>query len=191
MPTMTGHKRATPGRVVTVLSVIAAVIGHAATDGVLGPTSTGTMTLTATVPAAASPPQASITGIRDLVLPALTFDGVSGRAEAQICIFHSTPTYSVTVSQPGAADLSPLKLAGPNGDSLALRVGVGDPRGNGVDIPAAGTIRGMSGNRQSPTCADGDRSTLYAKSSGDASGTGADIDAGVYSGIVLLLIAPE
>lgn len=174
--------------------VTAATLGLGATaacgasDGTLGPTSTARMdiSLQLAAPPVTIPATVGVSGLKDLALPELRTDGTIGEGRSEICLYHTTPTFSVRISQPGSTDGAPLRLVGPDGATLPLSIGLRGTDGEDAELPDAGTLNGLQGNRRSPTCADGDRNVFFARSRG---GSGAE--AGVYEGIIELLIAPE
>lgn len=172
-------------RAAAALALIAPTV-WSGTDGTLGPTSTARMDITMQLLAPRAATEVGLSGLKDIALPTLQADGSSGEARSEVCLYHTTPSFSVRVSQPDSATGTPLALAGPDGRTLPLRIGFESPGGAGTDLPDSGVLTGLQGNRSSPTCAEGGRNVLYARSLG-----GDDVEAGVYEGVIVLLIAPE
>lgn len=174
------------------LRVIAALTAPAlaATDGTLGPTSTGTFTVTATIPE--TPTGAvRVSGASDLVFPTINAQTDAGDTSAAtpICLFHSSPTFSLQVSQPVSGFL--FEMTGP-GDPIPFLIGVSglsaSGRATAISFVNGGQVTNLISNRDSETCATGPLATLEAVRAGLVPATQAN---GVYTATVSIIMAVE
>ena len=176
---------------IAMLSVLAALPALAATDGTLGSTSTGTLNITATVPAPEVPAGTRITGLRDISVGNYSGSGSTGLFEIPVCIFHSTPEVGITLRQPGREIGDGLQLAGPDGWRLKLEFGYRLPSGFGwlwSATEAGGP--GATFNRESETCTTGPMGALQGRIVGamDVQGRDGVAPPGNYNGVIQLLI---
>lgn len=104
-----------------LVAALAASTALAATDGTLGPTSTGSVTITATVPMADDPTQGRISGLDDFVFGELYPERVTWVYD-EFCIYHPTGVARIRVTQPGRDPSGPLGLNGPGGVKDAIRM---------------------------------------------------------------------
>jgi hypothetical protein len=165
-------------------SALLATSALAATDGTLGATSTGTVTLTATVPEPANPTGARISALSDLNFGDYT--GTFRSNNSPFCAYHSSPIARLTVSQVGRPT-APFALEGPNNQSIPVILQIAY---NGNTVPVQITLSGSYlesvFNRSSQTCA-GDQSgfLFWQLPAGNTPG------AGTYSAQFQLVLATQ
>lgn len=182
MPTMTQRSRTAHGLAVLSLSVVAAVTGHAATDGTLGPTSTAQLGLSATIASSGPPAGVRISGIQDINQQLER--GSATQLLRTACIYHSSPTVSVTVSQTGGP--GELRLVGPDGQRVLYRLRFRSG-GQSFELANTGLISGFVGDRTSETCSGGSGSELQLTFEPVPDSA----PAGLYTGSLMFMVAPE
>lgn len=154
----------------------------AATDGTVGPNSTGTLLITAEVPNLVR-----ITGLTDLDLG--IWDGVnpmSGNDDA--CVWTTTGGYNITATGSGAAGAFTLASGG---NILAYTVQWDDTAGQttGTGLTSGNALAGQTSAATSTTCAVSglNSSVIVNISNADL----ATAPAGTYTGTLTLVVAPE
>jgi hypothetical protein len=161
---------------------------QAASNGTLGSTSTATQTISATISDVDVVPQVRISGVEDVIFGTL-IPGRFASAFTNYCFFHTSPSFSLTISQsevstPGFALLGPLDARIP----LRFSLNGLDVNGNFISFePQNGVSRtGLRGNRNSENCSSG------SSNSGDFSLQPLDDQApGEYSGTLTFVLAVE
>ena len=174
-------------------STVAATVGFAATDGTLGATSTGSVTITATVPQPANPTGTRISGLQDMDFG--SYDGRGGTKSIQFCLYHSSPTATLTLTQPTLGDQS-FRLLPPNpgNDSTAIPIVFELLWPFGTTIPTqltstANTISATQFNRDSVTCENGGKTTLTARLADFGRSDWGGAAGATYSGAFQLVIS--
>jgi hypothetical protein len=163
-------------------------VAQGASNGTLGTTSTGVQNVSATI-AAAGDAQVRISGLEDVIFGTLT-PGRTAGAFTNYCFFHTTPTFSLTVSQ---SDVSTpgFALLGPQGNSMPLRLTLNLLDSTNVFFsyePVNGVARtGLAGNRVSENCSDGG----FRNSGSFFTTVANDQAAGEYSGTLTFVMAVE
>lgn len=183
-------------RLLPVLATMAALFlspARAAIDGELGPTSTGQITITATIEAA-NVNAVRVSGASDLVLPTIDAQADAGlpfsarQAATTICLYHTAPRFSLQVTQavPGFSFL----LNGP-GEPIPFRVAIEnlDVTGGATSVifNNGASVSNLVSNRESETCATGPRAVLSAF----RDPVPANQRNGAYSGVVSIIMAAE
>lgn len=161
----------------------------AASDGVLGPTSSGSFTVNATVSQATSD-NVQVFGLDDYSLSWI--EGVAGDSETHSFCIIRTPaggTVSITISSFDAADTTYLVKTPGGGDQVTLTMSI-ESLSDGVPFdPAEGTP--FPGVQVSSSCND---------IAGDATSQTLEVatataipegSAGIYSGSFLITVAPD
>lgn len=145
------RKISTSNIFVFAAALLAGTPALAAEQGTLGATSTGSITLSGTLE---NPPNGTrISGLTDISFGTISQAFNGNVYTDQICIFHSSPTFRITLSQAGVPT---PRLLGPNGGSIQLDVGLAGLSGTTPEFfSTGGTTTGLVGNRESPTCLTG------------------------------------
>lgn len=148
-----------------LLALAAAAPAFAASDGTLGPTSTGSVTVTLRAPDAPPPPpvsQAQVSGLNDIQLLDSLVPALSGAGGTQwegfdsFCIYHTSETVRLTLIPPAGGFF--ITNAAGTRVPLEFVVGGGTVFANQDGVPAIGTA-----NRVSPTCATGPTASINAE----------------------------
>lgn len=179
---------------VSLASILSAVAVLAAApnafaiqNGTLGPTSSATITVSGRLEAP-PPSLVRITGLDNVTFGGLVADG--GVVSDFMCIYHTSPTVRLTITQVGGGN---LRMVGPSSAVVDLGVAVGN-----TTAPAAGAFRGgeqvvltgLVGNTVSETCAAGPSNpseVLWIRYAAPLPG----LPVGTYTGTLNLLLAPE
>lgn len=167
-----------------VSSLFATVPAHALTQGTLGTTSTGVITITATIPGLVQ-----ISGLTDLSFT--TLDGLaSAQAAENVCVWSNTATkaYKITATGNGASNAFTLG----NGSNAAIPYSVSWANTTGA---TSGTSL-VSGTASSsftsaallPACGGGASSTLLVGIT--AANQNTMVSDLSYTGTLTLLVAP-
>ncbi len=174
-----------PRGLVAGLAVAAALtapvnLSNAATDGSLGPTSTGTLNINLTIPQ-----HVRISRLDDIILVwDLVTDPLLGTDA--MCVYSSTRNYVITATGSGAANAFTV-TDGTN--TIAYTVAWTDDNGPANQAMLSGVpLVGQSASTNSVNCNNGDNSTVRV------SFTAANMTAGpsgVYTGVLTLLVAPQ
>lgn len=170
---------------IAVCALQAPAMAHAATQGSLGATSTGSVDISATVPG-----RVQISGLSDVAFG--TVDPTVAASNAQnVCVWSNTSgrAYSITATGSGAANAFSLTDGANN---LAYGVEWSDASGqsSGTALTTAATLMGLTSTATNPTCSAGPASSasLIVKM------TAADLQAAVagsYTGTLTLVVAPQ
>lgn len=162
---------------------LAATPAFAATDGTLGSTSTGTLNVTATVPEPQNPTGARISGLQDFTFGDYT--GSRMQLVKDLCVYHSSTTARLTVSQVGRPASTPLALVGPSNQTIPIALQFYAVT-SGVELRTSGETYERQWNIDSQTCSTGGVALITAVLL-----EGARPAAGAYSGQFQLVIAPQ
>ena len=167
-------------------TALAATPAHAATNGSLGATSTGTVTITASVPN-----RARITGLSDVAFT--NQDPASAASSAQnVCVWSNTATkrYTITATgdgSGGAFTLTNAALTVPYSVQWASASGAT----NGTALTAGAVSALLTSTATQQTCSSGpsaSASLIVGIASTDLSAMQA---ATTYSGVLTLLVTPQ
>ena len=169
------------------LATAAAGTAQAATDGSLGATSTGTVTINASVA-----PRVQISKLSDVTFNAV--DAGTAQSNAQnICVWSNTSgrKYNITATGNGASNAFTLASGGRAPAAYTVEY-ANTANATTTAAPTAGTVlAGQSTAATSPTCATGaaTSATLVVKMSTAVLQT---MQAGAaYTGVLTLVVAPE
>lgn len=180
----------------TLLAIVASACAvgavHTATDGTLGATSTGSVTITATVPQPANPDGARITGLQDVTIA--NWDGSSLFTwPMSVCLYHKGPTASIRVTQTSglATGSSRLRLAAPSGEGFPIIFRLKpQPDAQEVAFDDSGSSHLGTFNRVTQDCSSGARSDLRVNIPARENGLNG-LPAGAYTGVFTVQIANE
>ena len=170
----------------TVAAVLAtsALPAFAVTQGTLGSTSSGSLSITVTVPSLAR-----ITKLADIALGTWTGTGAMNGSDNSICVWSSTGGYSITATGSGAANA--FTLAGTGGNTVAYNVQWAQTGGasSGSAVTAGTALTGQNTNATSTDCSTGVASTAGVFVTIPEANI-AGKPAGAYSGSLTLLVTP-
>lgn len=154
--------------------------GHAATQGSLGATSTGSVVINATVPNLAR-----ISRLDDINLG--TWSGADLNGSDQFCVFSSTRSYTITAtSSNGTAALFRLKDGGTN--YIPYTVTWTDSAPTSLPLLNAIASTPFATNATSTNCGGADNTTVTVNVPSAAIGAA---PAGAYSDTLTLLVTPQ
>ena len=160
-------------------------VAGAATDGTLGPTSTGSLSISATVPG-----RVKITGIEDVTFG--TVDPASDASNAQdVCVWSNTPGRVYNITATGSGDSNAFTLTD-GSETLTYGVEWADTSGQttGTALTSGSALTAQSSTAIQPDCAAGpaNSASLIVKM------TAAQLQAAIassYTGTLTLVVAPE
>ena len=165
-------------------AAVASGPAFAATQGTLGPTSTGSLNITATIPALVQ-----ISALDDIALG--TFSGAAMSGGDDVCVFSNTGGYSVTASGDGAGGAFELTGATaaeplPYGVQWATTAGAT----SGTALTPGTALTGLVGTFTNPSCQAGaalNARVLVAVTADDLGVVSAD----TYTGTLTLTVEPQ
>lgn len=165
----------------------AAAPAMAATDGVRGATSTATVQVSTTVENAIAD-TVRISGLQDLDFGTIAVedpfaDPVS--RTAPVCLYHTSPSFTLTVTQVGGGIGTPFQLIGPAGDAIPVYIDVSN--GPSAFGDAGFTATRQVANRADPDCADGAFATLSVTRPPQETA----LPGGLYSATISIVMAAE
>ena len=169
-----------------VAAALISVPAMAATQGTLGATSTGTVSITASVPN-----RARITGLEDVTFASQ--DPTSAASNAQdVCVWSNTATkgYTVTATGSGASNAFTLAngaLTVPYSVSWAASSG----QSSGTGLTAGSASAGLVSAASQQICSSGpanSASLIVGISTADLGGMQAETD---YTGTLTLVVTPQ
>ncbi len=175
-----------------VASTSAAGAAYTATDGTLGATSTGSVTITATVPQPANPTGTRISGLQDVSLG--NYTGAAKTASTEFCAYHSSPQARMTITQPGNTDLTTFMLRDPAVSTNAILIHfLLTPPGSSTPTTFATHRTSPIGlayvfNRVSQDCSEGGRTALEVMAQANS---GDPQPAGNYTGTFQIVLAND
>ena len=171
-----------------MLAFIALCMGSpslAATQGSTGATSTGTVSISATVPG-----RVRISGLSDIAFGTVDPAAAAARAE-DVCVWSNTSGRGYTVTATGSGASNAFTLSDGTG-SLAYAVEWAGTSGQsaGTALVSGTALGGLSSTATNPTCSSGPAATasLIVKM------TAADLQAAAassYTGTLTLVVAPQ
>ncbi len=160
--------------------------GHAAEDGLLADTaSTGRLDVTLTIPGLVQ-----ISDLDDIDLG--TFDGDAMSGSDDVCVWATTPTYTLIAQGDGPAGAFTLSGASPGGATLPYAVAWADSAGAGAGTTlAAGTaLTGLTTTAIDADCnagSDPNATVIIDVGATDLAAVAAD----TYTGTLTLTVEPE
>ncbi len=157
----------------------------AATQGSAGATSTGTVSISATVPG-----RVQISGLSDIAFG--TVDPAIAAASAEdVCVWSNTSGRGYTVTATGSGSSNAFALSdGTNSLTYAVEWAGTSGQSAGTALVSGTALGGLSSTATNPTCSSGPTATasLIVKM------TAADLQAAVassYTGTLTLVVAPQ
>ena len=171
------------GLAVAAVAMLAAHSAHAATQGVLGPTSTGDLTITLTVD-----DLVQISDLDDITLA--TYGSVSLTGGDDVCVYSNSGSYDITATGDGGDTGTAFELTGSGPDSVPYSVewatSSGAPSGRAM---ASGTaLTGLTGDFTTPDCsASTNARVIISVDNTDLGAAAPDI----YSGVLTFMVAPQ
>lgn len=170
-----------------LLLACSSVAANAATQGTLGATSTGTVGISATIPA-----RVQITGLSDFGFGSIE-PGAAASTSKNVCVWSNTGTkgYNITATGDGASSAFTLS----NG-STTLAYGVewagSSAQATGTALTTNTAATGFTSTAVSPTCAAAPTTTASLIVKFTSAQTLAAVGSGTaYTGTLTLVVAPE
>lgn len=160
--------------------------GHAAEDGDLADTaSTGRLDVSLTIPGLVQ-----ITDLDDIDLG--TFDGTAMSGADDVCVWATTPTYTLQAQGDGAAGAFTLRGASPGGGTVPYTVAWADSAGAGAGttLAAGSVLTGLTTSAASADCNGGtnpNATVIIDVGATDLAAVAAD----TYTGTLTLTVEPE
>lgn len=155
----------------------------AATDGTVGATSTGSVSISATIPNLAR-----ITALNDIALGTWSGTGALAGSDNAICVWSSTGGYSLTATGSGAGGAFTLASGG-NTVAYAVEWAQTGGASSGTAVTTGSALTGQTTNATSTSCASGPASTAGVFVSVPEANLSA-APAGTYTGTLTLLVTP-
>jgi hypothetical protein len=176
----------TASRFVAGITLIAAVPAGASTQGSLGATSTGTVTITASVAH-----RAQITGLTDIAFT--NVDPASAATSSQSnCVWSNTANKGYSITATGSGTSGAFTLA--NGSlnvPYSVQWNAGGGQTSGTGLTAGTALGGMTSTAANPTCSTGAATTSSLIISIAASDLQGMTSATSYTGALTLLVIPQ
>lgn len=160
--------------------------GHTATDGTLGSTSTGSVSINASVPN-----RVRISGLSDVTLA--NVDPAVDASDAQdVCVWSNTSTkgYNITATGSGAANAFTL-AAGASIVPYSVEWSGTSAQTSGTALTTGGALTGLTSTATNATCSSGplaSASLIVKIASADLQSMQAATN---YTGTLTLVVAPE
>lgn len=165
----------------------AATSAHAATQGSLGATSTGTVTITATVPN-----RAQITGLSDISFTNADPTTVASSAQNS-CVWSNTATkgYSITASGSGTAGAFTLSSGALTPVPYSVQWAASSGQTSGTALASGTALTGLTSTATRPTCNSGPATSSSLVVSIAASDLQEMVASASYTGTLTLLVTPQ
>ena len=172
--------------VLALASALVAGPGHAASDGTLGSTSTGSVSINASVPS-----RVRISGLSDVTL-ANVDPAVDASDTQDVCVWSNTSTkgYNVTATGSGAANAFTL-AAGASTVPYSVEWSGTSGQTSGTGLTTGGALTGLTSTATNATCSSGplaSASLIVKIASADLQSMQAATN---YTGTLTLVVAPE
>ena len=171
----------------TFVSLLSAGAADAATQGSLGATSTGTVTITATVPN-----RAQITGLSDISFT--NADPTTTATSAQSsCLWSNTATkgYSITASGSGTAGAFTLTSGALTPVPYSVQWAASSGQTSGTSLASGTALTGLTSTATRPTCNTGPATSSSLVVSIAATDLQNMVAAASYTGTLTLLVTPQ
>ncbi|MBB3472914.1 hypothetical protein [Sphingomonas sp. BK345] len=178
--------RALIGHVLLLSGALAAVPANASTQGSLGATSTGSVTITASVAN-----RAQITGLTDVAFTNVD-PGSAATASQNNCVWSNTATKGYSITATGSGTSGAFTLA--NGSlsvPYTVQWSASSGQSSGTALTAGTALAGMTSTAANPTCSTGAATTsslIIAISAANLQGM---TSATSYTGSLTLLVTPQ
>jgi hypothetical protein len=172
---------------VAIGSLVSCFSANAATQGAIGATSTGTVTINATIN--------SLVQISDL--NDITFSGLTGGATAQqtdnICVWSNTASKSYTIKATGNGTTSAFTLASGANAAIPYSVAWANTAGatSGTALTTNVTSAAFTSTAVAPLCGLGASPTSTLLVSIGATDQAAMVANAAYAGVLTLLVTPQ
>ena len=169
------------------LAVATAGLANAATQGTLGATSTGSITITATVPN-----RAQITALTDVTFS--NADPNSAATNAQnVCVWSNTATkgYSITATGSGTANAFTLASGILAVVPYSVQWSQTSGQSSGTALTAGTALTGQISTATKPTCNSGPATSASLVVTIAATDLQSMVAAASYTGTLTLLITPQ
>jgi hypothetical protein len=167
--------------------VVACSVARAATQGSQGSTSTGSITITASVPA-----RAQITNLTDVTFSPTDLTVAASNAQ-NVCVWSNTATKQYTVTASGSGTASAFTLASgvltPVPYTVQWNQTSGQTSGTGLTTGTASSA--YTSTATTPTCASGPSTTASLIVTISATNLQAMQASASYTGTLTLLITPQ
>jgi hypothetical protein len=173
--------------VALLIAALTAGTANAASDGSLGITSTGTVTINASVAG-----RVQISKLRDVTFSSV--DASANQLDAQsVCVWSNTSgrKYNITASGSGASNAFALSSSGLDPVNYSVEWAAASGQNSGSALATGSALVGQASVATSPTCASGpgtSASLIVKMAAADLQ----TMQAGAtYSGVLTLVVAPE
>lgn len=160
-------------------------VAAAATQGTLGSTSTGSVSISATVPG-----RVQISGLRDV--PFGTVDPTTAASDAQnVCVWSNTSgrAYSLTATGSGTSNAFTLS-DGTNTLAYGVEWAASSGQTTGTALTAGTASGSLASTATNPTCSSGPATSASLIVNMTAANLQAAV-AGAYTGTLTLVVAPQ
>lgn len=169
-----------------LLSIVAlATPAHAQSDGSFGSTSTGSLTVTASVPS-----KVRISGLENVTFSDV--DPTLNASDAQnVCVFSNTAAggYEITASGSGAGNAFTLANGALTPISYTVEFADTVNQSSGTSLTTGSALTGLTSSANNQNCTSGETASLIV---GITSSELQKMQAGLnYSGTLTLVVAPE
>jgi hypothetical protein len=167
-------------------AVLAQGSAFAATQGSLGATSTGSISIGVSVPN-----RVQLTGLTDVSL-ANQDPAIAASSAQNVCVWSNTSTkgYNVTATGSGAGSAFTL-ASGPLNVPYTVEWAASSGQSSGTALTSASTLPGLTSTATNATCSAGPSSTASLIVKVSAANLQSMQAATTYSGTLTLVVAPE
>jgi len=161
--------------------------GEAATQGTLGATSTGTVTITATVPN-----RAQITGLTDITFSSVDPSSAATSAQSD-CVWSNTATkgYSIKATGSGTSGAFTLASGALTPVPYSVQWAASSGQSSGTALTAGTALTGQVSTATTPTCSSSPTTTSSLIVTIAATDLQSMAAATSYSGTLTLLVTPQ
>ena len=170
-----------------VAALLASSGAHAATQGSLGSTSTGSVTITASVPN-----RAQLTALNDISFANSDPSTTATNAQS-VCIWSNTATrgYSITATGSGTGGAFTLGSGVLTPVPYSVEWNQSSGQSSGTGLTAATALTGLASTATKPTCTSGPSATGSLVVSIAASDLQSMVAGTSYTGTLTLLVTPQ
>lgn len=171
---------------ILLATTLASGAGATATQGTLGATSQGSITISASVPN-----RIEISGLTDVSF--LNQDPSTAASNAQsVCVWSNTSTHGYNVKASGSGTSSAFTLSNGSGTvPYSVEWAASSGQSSGTALTAATALTGLTSNATSPDCSSGPTASASLIVKMTAANLQTMQAASTYTGTLTLLVAPE